>query len=39
MKLRPEVKKAFLIGTICAIANAIMSVCYLAVAYKPLQTK
>ena len=28
-----------LIGTICAIANAIISVCYLAVAYKPLQTK
>ena len=28
-----------LIGTICIIANAIMSVCYLAVAYKPLQTK
>ena len=28
-----------LIGTICVIANAIMSVCYLAVAYKPLQTK
>ena len=28
-----------LIGTICVIANAIMSVCYLAVAYKPLQSK
>ena len=28
-----------LIGTICMIANTIMSVCYLAVAYKPLQTK
>ena len=28
-----------LIGTICVIANAIMSVCYLAVAYKHLQSK
>ena len=28
-----------LIGTICIIANAIMSICYLAVAYKPLQSK
>ena len=28
-----------LIGTLCVIVNAIMSVCYLAVAYKPLQSK
>ena len=28
-----------LIGTICVIANAIMSVSYLAVAYKPLRSK
>ena len=28
-----------LIGAVCMTANTIMSVCYLAVAYKPLQSK